>query len=75
LIVSACTQLQPQTRVIRFHQMPPIGHGETFIIEPDPDKGQVRSVEWRHYADLIAQQLTSKGYVEAVGARNQTGIG
>jgi hypothetical protein len=48
--------------------MPPIGHGETFIVEPDPGKGQVRSVEWRHYADLIAQQLTSKGYVEAVGA-------
>jgi hypothetical protein len=48
--------------------MPPIGHGETFIIEPDPGKDQVRSVEWRHYADLIAQQLTSKGYVEAVGA-------
>jgi hypothetical protein len=61
VIVSACTQIR--TQVTRFHHMPAAGSGETFAVVPLKD--QVGSLEWEQYADLVAQQLTSKGYVRA----------
>jgi hypothetical protein len=33
-----------------------------------PVGDQAGSLEWAHYADLVAQQLTSRGYIKAVGA-------
>jgi hypothetical protein len=46
--------------------MPPVGGGQAFIIVPVGH--QAGSLEWAHYADLVAQQLTSRGYIKAVGA-------
>ena len=59
VIVSACMQIR--TQVTRFHHMPPAGSGENFAVVPLED--QAGSLEWEQYADLVAQQLTAKGYV------------
>lgn len=59
VIVSACAQIR--TQVTRFHHMPPAGSGETFAVVPIKD--QAGSLEWEQYANLVAQQLTEKGYV------------
>jgi hypothetical protein len=58
-LAGACMQIRAQ--VTRFHHMPPAGNGETFVVLPFKD--QAGSLEWEQYADLIAQQLTAKGYV------------
>jgi Domain of unknown function (DUF4136) len=58
VVVSACTQIR--TQVTRFHHMPPVGSGQTFAVVPIND--QASSLEWEHYADLVARQLESKGY-------------
>jgi Domain of unknown function (DUF4136) len=59
VLASACTQIR--TQVTRFHHMPPAGSGERFAVVPLKD--QAGSLEWEQYADLVAQQLTAKGYV------------
>lgn len=41
--------------------MPPATIGETFAVVPIGD--QAGSLEWAQYADLVAQQLTGRGYV------------
>jgi hypothetical protein len=60
VLASACTA-QIRTQVTRFHHMPPTTTGETFAVVPLPD--QAGSLEWEQYANLVAQQLTEKGYV------------
>jgi hypothetical protein len=60
LLASACTP-QIRTQVTRFHHMPPTGSGETFAVVPIETQGA--SLEWGQYADLVAQQLTARGYV------------
>jgi hypothetical protein len=59
ILMGACAQVH--TQVARFHHMPPVGSGETFAVVPL--KNQAGSLEWERYADLVARQLTSKGYV------------
>jgi hypothetical protein len=59
MLVGACAQVH--TEVTRFHHMPPTGNGATFAVIPF--KGQVGSLEWEQYADLVAQRLSAKGYV------------
>jgi hypothetical protein len=60
VVLSACAT-QIRTQVTRFHHMPPATNGETFAVEPLKD--QAGSLEWEQYANLVAQQLTDKGYV------------
>jgi hypothetical protein len=60
VLASACTT-QIRTQVTRFHHMPPASTGETFAVVPMED--QAGSLEWEQYADLVAQQLTARGYV------------
>src|SRR5215472_17603306 len=59
MLAGACAQIR--TQVTRFHHMPQAGTGETFAVVPLKD--QLGSLEWDQYADLIAQQLSAKGYV------------
>jgi hypothetical protein len=59
VIVGACMQIR--TQITRFHHMPAAGSGETFAVVPLKD--QAGSLEWEQHADLVAQQLTSRGYL------------
>jgi hypothetical protein len=44
--------------------MPPVGNGATFAVVPLTD--QAGSLEWQQYADLLARQLSARGYVRVV---------
>ena len=59
VVLSACAT-QVRTQVTRFNHMPAVGNGDTFAVVPI--KEQASSLEWEHYAELVAQQLESKGY-------------
>ncbi len=49
--------------VSRFQQLPP-AQGQSFTITSE-DARLAGSLEFAHYADLVAQRLTEKGYVRA----------
>jgi len=49
--------------VSRFQQMPP-AQGQTFTVMPE-DSALAGSLEFAHYADLVADRLTQQGYVRA----------
>jgi hypothetical protein len=49
--------------VARFQQLPP-AQGQSFAVAPD-DVRLAGSLEFAHYATLVAQRLTEKGYVRA----------
>jgi len=49
--------------VSRFQQMPP-AQGQSFTVMPD-DNALAGSLEFAHYADLVAERLTQQGYVRA----------
>jgi Domain of unknown function (DUF4136) len=66
VLASACTQIR--TQVTRFHHMPAAASGETFAVVPLND--QAGSLEWEQYADLVAQQLSAKGYVRVAQPTN-----
>jgi Domain of unknown function (DUF4136) len=57
--LSACAT-QVRTQVTRFNHMPAVANGDTFAVVPI--KEQASSLEWEHYAELVAQQLASNGY-------------
>ena len=59
VVLSACAT-QVRTQVARFNHMPAVGNGDTFAVVPI--KEQASSLEWEHYAELVAQHLESKGY-------------
>jgi hypothetical protein len=66
VLTSACAA-QIRTQVTRFHHMPLTTTGETFAVVPIKD--QAGSLEWEQYANLVAQQLTERGYVSVPLAR------
>lgn len=49
--------------VARFQQLPP-AQGESFTIVPE-DSAKAGGLEFAHYADLVAQQMSRFGYVRA----------
>src|SRR5262249_14535181 len=60
VLAGACTT-QIRTQVTRFNHLPAVGNGETFAVVPI--EAQASSLEWEQYAELVAQQLETKGYV------------
>lgn len=56
-------------RVNRFSMLPPPAQGETFTIQSDDPQRQ-SSIEFRSYAQLVAQQLERFGYRQAADARS-----
>lgn len=60
--LSACTAPSFKADVSRFHaQLPPPAQGQSFTIAAD-DPQYAGSLEFAHYADLIAQRLSDFGY-------------
>ncbi len=54
-----------RANVTRFHStLPPPAQGESFTVMPD-DPRNAGSLEFAHYADVVAQRLTGVGYVRA----------
>jgi len=54
-----------RANVTRFHStLPPPAQGESFAVMPDDPKN-AGSLEFAHYADVVAQHLTGLGYVRA----------
>jgi hypothetical protein len=54
--------------VARFHKaLPPPAQGQSFAIQAD-DPALAGSLEFAHYADLVARRLTALGYVQAADA-------
>ncbi|MBT2186263.1 DUF4136 domain-containing protein [Sphingobium nicotianae] len=49
--------------VARFQQLPP-AQGQSFVVVPS-DQHLAGSLEFAHYADLVAQRLTQQGYTRA----------
>jgi len=49
--------------VSRFQQMPP-AQGQTFTVVPE-DSNLAGSLEFGHYAELVAERMTQQGYVHA----------
>ena len=49
--------------VARFQQLPP-AQGQSFVVVPS-DQRLAGSLEFAHYADLVAQRLTQQGYTRA----------
>ncbi|MDA0765373.1 MAG: DUF4136 domain-containing protein [Verrucomicrobia bacterium] len=55
ILLSSCTQ----SRVSRFHQLPPTGAGQTFSVFSARDNS---SLEFRNYAAQVAEHLTEYGW-------------
>lgn len=54
-----------RANVTRFHEtLPPPAQGQSFTVMPD-DPAKAGSLEFAHYADLVAQALTEQGYVRS----------
>ena len=65
--LTACTSTF-DANVSRFHQaLPPPAQGQSFAVLPDDARNE-GSLEFAHYADLVAQRLTQLGYQRADGA-------
>lgn len=60
--LSACTS-SFKADVARFQQLPP-AQGQSFTVMPG-DQSLAGSLEFGHYADLVAQRLTQQGYTRA----------
>ncbi len=57
-----------QANVTRFHEtLPPPEQGASFAVLPDDPKNE-GSLEFGHYADLVADRLTALGYTRAADA-------
>jgi hypothetical protein len=61
--LSACAQ-SLHTEVSRYQAMPAPA-GQTFAVVPGEGKARPGGLEFARYADLVAQQLTAKGYQPA----------
>jgi hypothetical protein len=64
--LAACAAPGFRANVARFQQMP-APQGQTFSIAPK-DPALQGSLEFAHYADLVAARMTQLGYVRAAGA-------
>ncbi len=60
LLLAACGPGAVQTDVTRFTSLPPTGGARSFTILPQD--GQVGSLEFERYADLVANQLAGLGW-------------
>ncbi|BAK64721.1 hypothetical protein SLG_00460 [Sphingobium sp. SYK-6] len=60
--LSACST-SFKADVARFQQLPP-AQGQSFTVQP-ADQRLAGSLEFQHYADLVAQRLTDQGYTRA----------
>ena len=69
--LSACATGLP-TQVSRFQAMPAPA-GQTFVIRAE-DRDKNGGLEFRQYADIVRQNLTSVGYREAASERDATFI-
>ncbi len=58
-LLAACGPRMVTSQVTRFHALPPGFAGESFTILPE--QGQVGSLEFQSYADLVAAQLQARG--------------
>jgi len=67
LVLGACAQ-SFDARVNRFSMLPPPAQGETFTIQAEEQQLQ-GSIEFRSYAQLVAQQLERFGYRQATDPR------
>ncbi len=70
LALSACAE-NFDAKVTRFASQLPAPAGQSFVVLPD-DPGQAGSLEFAHYAGLVAGQLSKQGYVAAASADSAT---
>jgi hypothetical protein len=68
VVLGGCAQ-SFDARVNRFSMLPPPTQGQTFAIQPE-DPQLEGSLEFRSYAQLVAQQLERFGYRQATDARS-----
>lgn len=68
LAVSGCAATLP-TKVTRFQALP-VAQGQTFAVVPGLGAAQRGGLEFQQYAQLVAQQLSARGYRQ-VAAPNQ----
>jgi hypothetical protein len=68
VVLGACTQTF-DARVNRFSMLAPPTQGETFVVQPE-DPALEGSIEFRSYAQLVAQQLERFGYRQATDTRS-----
>lgn len=68
LVLGGCAQ-SFDARVYRFSMLAPPTQGETFVVQPE-NPALEGSLEFRSYAQLVAQQLERFGYRQAADARS-----
>jgi hypothetical protein len=56
------------TRVTRYQAMP-APQGQTFIVVPGDGMARNGGLEFQHYASMVAQQLTARGYAPATSTQ------
>ena len=66
--LAGCGPTLVRADVTRFTTLPPGGSGESFAMAPDAE--QKGSLEFQHYAGLVAGQLIQRGWRPAPGGAN-----
>jgi len=61
------------TRVTRYQAMP-APQGQTFIVVPGDGMARNGGLEFQHYASMVAQQLTARGYAPATSTQGASMI-
>jgi hypothetical protein len=61
------------TRVTRYQAMP-APQGQTFIVVPGDGMARNGGLEFQHYASMVAQQLTARGYTPATDTQGASMI-
>jgi hypothetical protein len=61
------------TRVTRYQAMP-APQGQTFIVVPGDGMARNGGLEFQHYASMVAQQLTARGYTPATSTQGASMI-